>query len=36
MQKCRSLKAPLVATIDYLERTAANHLRHSRFAGLAE
>jgi transposase len=22
--------------IDYLERTAANHLRHSRFAGLAE
>jgi hypothetical protein len=25
MQKCRLLKPRLVATIDYLERTAANH-----------
>jgi hypothetical protein len=36
MEKCRSLKPQLIATIDYLERIAANHLRHSRFAGLAE
>jgi bifunctional non-homologous end joining protein LigD len=28
MKKCRWLKPRLVATIDYLERTAANHLRH--------
>jgi bifunctional non-homologous end joining protein LigD len=36
MEKCRWLKPRLVATIDYLERTAANHLRHSLFSGLAE
>jgi hypothetical protein len=36
MEKCRWLKPRLVATIDYLERTGANHLRHSKFAGLTE
>jgi hypothetical protein len=37
MQKCRrGLKPRLVVTIDYLERTAANHLRHPMFAGLTE
>lgn len=34
MQKCRWLKPRLVATIDYLERTAANNLRHPMFVGL--
>ena len=34
MEKCRWLKPRLVATIDYLERTAANHLRHPVFARL--
>ena len=34
MQKCRWLKPRLVATIDYLERKAANHLRHPMFLGL--
>jgi bifunctional non-homologous end joining protein LigD len=34
--KCRWLKPKLVATIDYLEWTAANHLRHAMFAGLTE
>jgi bifunctional non-homologous end joining protein LigD len=36
MEKCRWLKPRLVATIDYLERTAANHLRHPMFVGLTE
>ena len=36
MEKCRWLKPRLVATIDYLERTAANHLRHPMFSGLTE
>jgi ATP-dependent DNA ligase len=36
MEKCRWLKPRLVATIDYLERTAANHLRHPMFARLSE
>jgi DNA ligase D-like protein (predicted ligase) len=36
MAKCRWLKPRLVATIDYLERTAANHLRHPMFARLSE
>jgi ATP-dependent DNA ligase len=36
MEKCRWLKPRLVATIDYLERAAANHLRHPMFAGLSE
>jgi hypothetical protein len=32
MKKCRWLKPRLVAMIDYLERTAANHLRQPMFA----
>jgi len=36
MEKYRWLKPRLVATIDYLERTAANHLRHPMFARLTE
>jgi DNA ligase D-like protein (predicted ligase) len=36
MKKCRWLKPRLVASIDYLERTAANHLRHPMFAGLSK
>jgi bifunctional non-homologous end joining protein LigD len=36
MEKCRWLKLRLVVTIEYLEWTAANHLRHAMFAGLAE
>ena len=36
MRKCRWLKPRLAATIDYLERTAANHLRHPMFAGLTK
>jgi hypothetical protein len=35
MEKSRWLKPRLVATIDYLERTVANHLWHSVFVGLA-
>jgi len=31
MQKCRWSRPRLVATIDYLERTVANHLRHPMF-----
>jgi ATP-dependent DNA ligase len=34
MEKCRWLKPRLVATVDYLEWTGANHLRHAMFAGL--
>jgi ATP-dependent DNA ligase len=34
MDKCRWLKPQLVATIDYLERTSANHLRHAKFSKL--
>ena len=34
MKKCRWLKPRLVARIDYLERTAANNLRHPMFSGL--
>jgi bifunctional non-homologous end joining protein LigD len=34
MNKCRWLKPQLIATIDYLERTVANHLRHAMFVGL--
>jgi bifunctional non-homologous end joining protein LigD len=33
MEKCHWMKPRLIATIDYLERTAANHLRHPMFAG---
>ena len=36
MEKCRWLKPKLVATIDCLERTAANHLRHPMFARLSK
>jgi DNA ligase D-like protein (predicted ligase) len=34
MDKCRWLRPKLLATIDYLERTAANHLRHAMFGEL--
>jgi hypothetical protein len=34
MGKCRWLKPRLRATIDYLERTGAHHLRHAMFSGL--
>jgi hypothetical protein len=33
MEKCLWLKLRLVATIEYLEWTAANHLRLARFRG---
>jgi hypothetical protein len=33
MEKCRWLKPQLIATIDYIERTVANHLRHVMFVG---
>ncbi len=36
MKKCRWLKPELVAQIEFTEWTAANHLRHSRFAGLRD
>ena len=36
MEKCRWLKPRLAATIDYLERTGANHLRHAMFSGLTK
>ena len=36
MQKCHWLKPELVAQIEYTEWTSANHLRHSRFAGLRD
>jgi DNA ligase D-like protein (predicted ligase) len=36
MEKCRWLKPRLVVTIEYLEWTAANHLRHAMFPGMAE
>jgi ATP-dependent DNA ligase len=36
MKKCRWLKPRLVASIEYLERTPANHLRHPMFAGLSK
>jgi bifunctional non-homologous end joining protein LigD len=35
MEKCRWLEPRLVASIEYPERTAANHLRHAMFAGLS-
>jgi bifunctional non-homologous end joining protein LigD len=35
MTKCQWLKPRLIATIDYLERTVANHLRHPVFAALS-
>jgi ATP-dependent DNA ligase len=36
MKKCRWLKPRLVAHIEFTEWTEANHLRHSRFAGLRD
>ena len=36
MEKCRWLKPQLIATIDYLERTVANHPRHAMFVGLTK
>jgi bifunctional non-homologous end joining protein LigD len=36
MKKCHWLKPELVAQIEYTEWTTANHLRHSRFAGLRD
>jgi ATP-dependent DNA ligase len=36
MAGCRWLKPRLVMTIEYLEWTAANHLRHASFSAIAE
>jgi bifunctional non-homologous end joining protein LigD len=36
MKKCHWLEPKLVAQIEYTEWTSANHLRHSRFAGLRD
>ncbi|HEX2445784.1 MAG TPA: non-homologous end-joining DNA ligase [Vicinamibacterales bacterium] len=36
MKDCRWLKPELVARVEFLEWTADNHLRHSRFSGLRE
>ncbi len=36
MAECRWLKPVLVAQIEFLEWTADNHLRHSKFVGLRE
>jgi bifunctional non-homologous end joining protein LigD len=36
MKKCRWLRPELVAQIEYADWTAANHLRHARFAGLRD
>ncbi len=36
MRKCCWLKPQLVAQIEFTDWTAANHLRHSRFAGMRE
>jgi DNA ligase D-like protein (predicted ligase) len=36
MAECRWLKPELVAQIEFLEWTADNHLRHSRFVGLRD
>jgi len=34
MKKCVWVKPKLVAQIEFLERTDADHLRHSQFVGL--
>jgi bifunctional non-homologous end joining protein LigD len=36
MKDCRWLKPQLVARVQFLEWTADNHLRHSRFVALRE
>ena len=33
MEKCRWLKPRLAASIEYLEWTGADHLRHAKFSG---
>jgi ATP-dependent DNA ligase len=36
MEKCRWLKPRLAASIEYLEWTGADHLRHAKFSGLRD
>jgi bifunctional non-homologous end joining protein LigD len=36
MQECRWVKPELVAQVEFTDWTEANHLRHSRFAGLRD
>jgi bifunctional non-homologous end joining protein LigD len=36
MDKCRWLKPRLVVTIEFVEWTPANHLRHSKYIALRE
>jgi ATP-dependent DNA ligase len=36
MAACRWLRPRIVVTIEYLEWTAANHLRHASFSAMAE
>ena len=36
MKQCRWLKPRLIAVVEYLEWTAANHLRHSKFQKLLQ
>jgi hypothetical protein len=36
MAECRWLRPELVAQIEFVEWTEANHLRHARFVGLRE
>jgi bifunctional non-homologous end joining protein LigD len=36
MEQCRWLRPELVAQIEFVEWTAAEHLRHARFVGLRE
>jgi ATP-dependent DNA ligase len=36
MAECRWLKPVLVAPIEFLQWTADNHLRHSKFIGLRD
>jgi len=36
MNKCVWVRPELVAQIEFLERTDADHLRHSKFAGLRD
>jgi ATP-dependent DNA ligase len=36
MRKCRWLKPQLVVQVEFTDWTEANHLRHSRFAGVRD
>ncbi|MGO9606869.1 MAG: ATP-dependent DNA ligase [Candidatus Binataceae bacterium] len=36
MARCRWLKPKMLASIEYLEWTAANHLRHAKFGSLSK